>query len=249
MEQAAVRPLAAALAPPAASEAQRLASAGLAAAGFAHDLSNLLTAILTGCELLAADLERDPEAAAAELEQVREAAERAARLTERMRGAAGGRCEAVSPVDLNREVAEALPLLRQIAGPRVRVVASLARRAARVRIHPGALDQVLLNIASNARDALHGGGTLTLRVQRAPVDAGGDAGSEAWLLSAEDDGCGMSPEVLERACEPLFSTKASGRGLGLANVARIAAEAGGRVELESQPGRGTRIALWLPAVA
>jgi signal transduction histidine kinase len=153
--------------------------------------------------------------------------------------------------DLNRLVSEVARTLRPVMGADVRVLTRLAPEVGHVRIDRTQFEQVLMNLAVNARDAMPDGGTLELSTGRREVQAGGavPAGSYA-VLSVEDSGVGMDAETRSRVFEPFFSTKSSGEGtgLGLAMVYGIVQQSGGHVTLKSEPGRGSVFWIHLPTV-
>jgi nitrogen-specific signal transduction histidine kinase len=244
-------------------QSQRLESLGELAGGVAHDFNNLLGVILNFAVFV-----KEKVAAAAEvpegerwqpvlkdLERIERAAESAARLTHQM--LAFARREVVQPqlLDLNSAVGELEPLLRRTLGEHIEIILSLAAGVQPVLIDPGHLEQVLTNLAVNARDAMREGGTLTISTENVEVDevyAGGHPGLTPGRyveLQVADTGSGMSQETLQRAFEPFFTTKPKGQGtgLGLATVYGIVTQAGGYVSLYSELGRGTRVRVLLPA--
>ncbi len=223
------------------AQAERLETVGRLAGGVAHDFNNLLSVILT-CAGFA--LREAPAGSALheDVDEIRRAAERAARLVRQL--LIFSRREVVQPevVDLGRLVGDVDRLLRRSLSERVRLEVVRDPAAPRVLADPARLEQVLLNLVLNARDALgDDGGTVRVVLGRSP---GGSA-----RIAVADDGPGMAPEVAERAFEPFFTTKPSGEGtgLGLATVQGIVADSGGTVELESAPGEGTVVTIDLPA--
>jgi two-component system cell cycle sensor histidine kinase/response regulator CckA len=220
------------------AQAQRLESVGQLAGGVAHDFNNLLSVILTCVGFARRELAED-DPVRKDVEEIGRAADRAAALTRQL--LMFSRREVVQPavIDVGALVTEFERLLTRTLSERI---------ALRIAVEPGApavladraqLEQVLVNLAVNARDAMPDGGTLTIAV--GPDDGG-------VRVTVADDGAGMTDEVRERAFEPFFTTKpaAEGTGLGLATVHGVVAEAGGRVELESAPGRGSTVTVWLP---
>jgi two-component system, cell cycle sensor histidine kinase and response regulator CckA len=167
------------------------------------------------------------------------------------------RRQVVEPKVLNLEavVAESQNLLRRLIGEDVRLAMIVSPRLSPVRADPGQIDQVLMNVALNARDAMPQGGHLTIETCEVELDAAyARAHPEARagryvLLAVTDTGCGMTPEVQARAFEPFFSTKADGTGLGLSVVDGIVKQNGGHLALESHPGLGTTVKIYLPVVA
>jgi CheY-like chemotaxis protein len=195
------------------------------------------------------------EAVRQDLAQVQRAAERAAQLTHQL--LAFGRREIVQPVvlDLNDVVRNVEQLLRRSIGEHVELNTSLAPALWRVFADPGQIEQVLLNLAVNARDAMPGGGTLTIDTQNVEVDDDFAAARPALApgrharLRVSDTGVGMSRDVLDRAFEPFFTTKPKGEGsgLGLATVYGIVTQAQGYAQIYSEPGLGTTFTALLPA--
>lgn len=235
--------------------AQKLEAIGKLAGGVAHDFNNLLVAIIGHSDLLQERLEHEPELLE-HVEQIRNAGEHAAALTRQL--LAFGRKQALQPevLDLNNVVDELSRLLDRLLGERIRLVASLAARPMVVKVDPDQLRQVLLNLCSNARDAMRDeGGTLTLETRRVerrfPVAIGLHeelAPGHYVQLIVEDTGTGMDAETLARAFDPFFTTKVPGEGtgLGLATVYGIVKQSGGAVSLTSKVGRGTRVEILLP---
>ena len=248
-----------------AQQAQRLESLGQLAGGVAHDFNNLLAVILNYVsfvsEELAAATGPDParhlETASADLAQVKMAAERAARLTRQL--LAFARREVVRPqvLDLDKVITAVEEMLRRTLGEHVELVTSLAGSLWPVLADPGQLEQVLVNLAVNARDAMPTGGTLTIDTSNIIVDAetvaGGSKAREGRnvRLRVSDTGTGMTADVAERVFEPFFTTKAegAGTGLGLATVYGILSQAEGHIRIYSEPGAGTTFTIMLPVTA
>jgi two-component system, cell cycle sensor histidine kinase and response regulator CckA len=235
--------------------AQKLEAVGQLAGGIAHDFNNLL-GVIGGYAEMAARAVRHDEAASRPLEQVLRAAQRAAELTRQL--LAFSRRQELQPrvLDLNEVVAEIEPMLRRLIGEDVGLELALDRAPACVRADRGQLEQVVANLAVNARDAMRHGGKLTLRTSRARLDedseprmAGARVGRHA-VLAVADTGHGMDAATLARIFEPFFTTKESGKGtgLGLATVHDIVAQNGGHIRVSSEPGRGTTFEIWLPEV-
>ena len=245
------------------AQAQRLESLGQLAGGVAHDFNNLLAVILNYAEFAAEELAAATEAdwagrcesAHDDLEQISRAGERAAGLTRQL--LAFARREVVQPqvLDLDTVVTAVEEMLRRTLGEHVELAISLAGGLHPVLADPGRLEQVLVNLAVNARDAMPGGGTLTIDTSNITVDAESIAGgSESPLgqqvrLRVSDTGTGMPPEVVAHAFEPFFTTKSDGggTGLGLATVYGILTQADGHIRIYSEPGGGTTFSITLPA--
>ncbi len=247
-------------------QVQRLESIGMLAGGVAHDFNNLLTAIGGFADLAIAAV-ADGESPDAELAQIQSAVDRARSLTSQL--LAFGRRAIVTPqpVDLARAVEALVPILRRVLGERI-VILSELKPGAVALIDPGQLDQVVVNLAVNARDAMPDGGTLRIAVgagdcrraraadQREPPEpAGRDVAADgtpatcAWI-EVEDDGTGIPADVLDQIFLPFFTTKQRGHGtgLGLATVQGIVAQADGTITVRSRPGEGAAFRIELPAV-
>jgi PAS domain S-box-containing protein len=246
-------------------QAQRLENLGQLAGGVAHDFNNLLAVILNYVafvrEELAAATESDwasrLETARDDLAQVTRAADRAASLTRQL--LAFARREVVRPqvLDLDTVVTDVEDMLRRTLGEHVELVISLAGHLWPVLADPGQLEQVLVNLAVNARDAMPAGGTLTIDTRNTTVDADSIAGGSESpqgrnvRLRVSDTGTGMSPDVVDHAFEPFFTTKneGAGTGLGLATVYGILAQNEGHIHIYSHPGTGTTFSIMLPVTA
>jgi signal transduction histidine kinase/CheY-like chemotaxis protein len=234
-------------------EARRLESIGLLAGGVAHDFNNLLTVILGN----AAILEDDPGLARevdGPLGEIRGAAERAASLVSQLLASSRRQPREVRVLDLNLVVTDTHRLLSRLIGEHIALEVSLAEGPLPVAADRGQLEQVIVNLATNARDAMPGGGRLSLGTelvdvpaQGSPIAPGLPPGPYA-VLTARDTGVGMDAETRRLAFHPFFTTKEVGRGtgLGLATVNGIAEQSGGRVFLESAPGQGTAFRVFLP---
>ncbi len=242
-------------------QSQRLESLGQLAGGVAHDFNNLLGVILSYSSLVSAELATAAEVDPArwtgprrDVEEIQHAAERAARLTHQL--LAFARREVVRPqlLDVNAVVSDLEHLLRRTLGEQVELSIALGERLHPVLADPGQIEQVLVNLAVNARDAMVGGGRLTIETQNVLVDRPmpGDGDivlqGDCVCLRVTDTGVGMEPTVVARVFEPFFTTKGKGEGsgLGLATVYGVVAQAGGVGTIESEPGRGTTVTIWLP---
>ena len=242
-------------------EAQKLESIGRLAGGIAHDFNNMLFAIRGYSELLADDLSAGPESfdAAAALRSVaaiNDAAERASSLTSQL--LAFSRRQVVSPrvVDINAAIRAVEPMLRPLIGEHVRLHLMLDPDTGHIRVDPSQLDQILVNLAVNARDAMPGGGTITIESGSADfdepyaLDHPDVAAGRYASLAVSDTGVGMDRETREHAFEPFFTTKDQGKGtgLGLATIYGIVRQAGGHIWLYSEPGHGSVFKLYFPRV-
>ncbi len=235
-------------------EARNLEAVGRLAGGVAHDFNNLLTIILNAAELAAQALPAGG-LAARELGMVREAGQRAAALTTQLLAFARRQRTAPRVLDLGEIVHGLEPLLRRLVREDIALDLAIAPVLAPVRADPAQLEQVLVNLVLNARDALPDGGRIRIAAEEADLDeaqvrahAGAQPGLHV-LLTVEDDGLGMGPETLARIFEPFFTTKQVGRGtgLGLASVYGIVRQAGGFVTVDSAPREGTSFRVYLPA--
>jgi len=232
--------------------AEKMEALGQLAGGVAHDFNNYLTVILGSAELLA---ESPPPGLDREaLEDLRVAARRSADLTRQLMAFSRHRLNQPRLVDLRAVVRRARGLLRRLLPENIEVEVRAGKEPVRVRADPGQIEQVLLNLAVNARDAMPDGGRLLVETFSDHVGASraashpGLAPGSYGVLRVEDTGRGMEPDVLRRAFEPLFTTKpgGGGTGLGLATVEAIARESGGAVEVHSRPGAGSAFSLLLP---
>jgi PAS domain S-box-containing protein len=232
-------------------QAQKLDAVGRLAGGVAHDFNNLLTVITVHSGFLRGSLDPHQVALRADVEAIEQAAERAASLTQQL--LAFGRKQVLQPriVDLNSIVVDTNKMLRRLIGEHIEVVTALGSDLGDVQADPGQVEQVLVNLALNARDAMAEGGTLTIRTanvdpEQVPTD---DAEGPFVVLSVADTGCGMDVATRARIFEPFYTTKASaGTGLGLASVYGIVAQSGGFIDVTSMPGEGTTMAVYLPRV-
>jgi signal transduction histidine kinase/ActR/RegA family two-component response regulator len=228
--------------------AQRIEAVGRLAGGIAHDFNNLLTVVLANVALLLREKPLD-ETGRSAVNDIQAAAVRGAELVRQL--LTFSRRQEVAPrvLDLNQLVQDARRLLVRLIDERVEVRMSLAPGQVLVRADPGQLEQVVVNLATNARDAMPRGGRLT--VSTSTVVADGDAKLPAGryaVLSVDDTGVGMDAETRRRAFEPFFTTKeiGQGTGLGLSTVYGIVAESGGRVVVRSEPGHGSGFDVYLP---
>ncbi len=230
---------------------QRLEAVGRLAGGVAHDFNNLLM-IITGYSQMLLDGMHPGDSARSDLEQVVKAAERATDLTRQL--LAFSRRQVVRPVILNLNVLvqDMDRMLRRVIGEDIELIASFAPDLKTVRADPGQFEQVVLNIAVNARDAMPNGGKLTLETANLQVTddlarahPAQKMGHYAMLLM-RDTGFGMDAGVLSRLFEPFFTTKENGTGLGLSTSYGIIKQSGGDIWVDSKPGQGTTFRIYLP---
>ena len=235
---------------------QRMESIGQLAGGVAHDFNNLLTAILGNVSVAMQALPPDGEAHECLVDAGR-AAETAAHLTRQL--LAFSRKQAIDPhvLDLNRTLDDLQKMLRRLLREDVALTLSLAEGLGRVLTDPGQVEQILVNLVVNSRDALPEGGTITIATRNATLDEEACraahidvAPGDYVVFSVSDDGIGMTPEVKAHLFEPFFTTKPPGKGtgLGLAMVYGAVKQTGGTVEVRSEPGRGTTVDVYLPRV-
>lgn len=232
---------------------QRLQAVGRLAGGVAHDFRNVLTVVRSSAELALAELPAD-HPAASELAEITAAAERANSLTQQLlsfsRREPGGR----GPADLNQILEGMRSMLGRILGEERRLETDAAPDLPPAAIDPGRLEQVILNLTSNAREAMEPRQRFLLRtgsVQVGPPEGRPVLGLEPGrylVLTAEDEGAGMDATTLGRVFEPFFTTRGEtgGTGLGLATIYSIVRQAGGQVSVQSQIGRGTTFRIYLP---
>ncbi len=234
--------------------ARRLESVGQLAGGIAHDFNNILGVIMNYAEFVADELDADSKARE-DVEEIRRAAERAAALTRQL--LIFSRREVAKPevMYLRDTIADLENLLRRALGERIELEAHFESERMAVLIDPGQIEQVLVNLAVNARDAMPDGGRLVIEIESADLDdeyayMHPDTEPGSYVrLKVSDTGIGMSPETVEKVFEPFFTTKSDGTGLGLATVYGIVTGAGGRIDVYSEPGMGTTIKIHLPAVS
>jgi two-component system cell cycle sensor histidine kinase/response regulator CckA len=235
-------------------QAQRLESIGRLAGGVAHDFNNLLTVILSCSEAMKHDRADGREIDLEDISEIHDAGERARDLTRQLLAFARKQVIAPSPTDLNGVVRGSEKLLLRVLGEDVRMVVKLAPDLWPTMCDPSQVEQVLLNLAVNARDAMPGGGGLEIETGNVSVDEQEAARQPEgrvgdWVrIMVRDTGSGMTPEVMAHLFEPFFTTKERGHGtgLGLATVHGIVAQSGGHIHAESEPGRGTTFRICLP---
>lgn len=234
--------------------AQRVEAVGRLAGGVAHDLNNVLTAIIGFAHMLAEAVPPGHEERES-VDGILEAAGRAAGLTRSLLAFSRKQPLQPRPVDLRELVRGVAGMLRRLLGEDVEFVLDLPEEPLVAVVDPARLEQVLVNLGTNARDAMPGGGRLTVAAARATLDPAEAAGlgldgAGPWArLTVRDTGQGMSEEVQRQAFEPFFTTKGTGKGtgLGLSIVHGIVRQHGGAVAVESRPGEGATFTIWLPA--
>ena len=237
-------------------QARKLEAIGRLAGGVAHDFNNLLT-VITGYADLLLEAKELPDSLRSDTKEILAASRRAQSLTGQL--LAYSRKQILMPhvIDLNAQVVQMESLLHRLIGEHITLVTSLGPDLGRVRADPGQLQQVIMNLAVNARDAMPDGGTLTIATSTTTMDGtsppaqpGGPAGH--WVvLTVSDTGAGMDAETLSHIFEPFFTTKEKGKGtgLGLSTVYGIVSQSGGQVSVESSPRKGAAFTILLPSVA
>jgi two-component system, cell cycle sensor histidine kinase and response regulator CckA len=236
-------------------QSQKMEAVGRLAGGIAHDFNNLL-AVMLGYTTMTLARTGDPAVVTRNLEHIRTAAERAANLTRQLLTFSRKQVLMPKVLDLASVVSELDTMLQRLIGEDVELVTDVARAQGRVKADRGQLEQVVVNLAVNARDAMPQGGRLSIVVRDVVVDetlAREQAGLRPGRyvrLDVGDNGVGMEPETLDHLFEPFFSTKEKGKGtgLGLATVYGIVHQGGGHIAVESSVGRGTTFRIWLPEV-
>lgn len=233
-------------------QAQKMESIGQLTAGLAHDFNNLLQVVNGNLELVTHT--KDPERVKRYVAAAQSAAERGAKLTRQLLAFARKTRLEPRPLNLTHLVSEFSELIESSVNKQVDIHLSLRRGLQHVVVDPDQLEMALLNIVNNARDAMPNGGLVT--ISTLPRHLNGDAAAhdlpsgDYVVLQIEDNGEGMSPEVLERATEPFFTTKGTGKGtgLGLAMASGFVRQSGGRLEIESTPGKGTLVRMLFPVM-
>ena len=237
-------------------QAQKMEAVGQLAGGVAHDFNNILTAIVGYTDLLAGELGGNVRHLE-DLEEIRKAARRAAALTRQL--LAFSRKQVLEPriIDMNDVVLNLDKMLRSLIAENIELKTELADNLAAARADPNQIEQVIMNLAINARDAMPDGGTVTIETGNATLDDAYAAQhvsvipGEYVMLAVSDTGCGMDEKTKSRVFEPFFTTKPVGRGtgLGLSTVYGIVKQTGGNIWLYSEPGKGTTFKIYLPAIA
>ncbi len=236
-------------------QSQKMEAVGRLAAGVAHDFNNLLT-VIGGHGILLREKLAEGSEFAVDLDEIVKAADRAAQLTRQLLAFSRQEVRNAQVIDLNAIVRDVSRMLRRLVGEHIAFVLTLGEPIGGVRADQGQIEQVIFNLAVNARDAMPGGGTLTLETSNVILGepyVDGHFGVQPGpyvVLTVSDTGTGMDPETQENIFEPFFTTKPAGEGtgLGLATVYGIVKQSGGKVWVYSEPGRGTTFKIYLPAV-
>ena len=237
--------------------AQKMEAIGRLAGGVAHDFNNLLTAIIGFTDLIAERI--DPaDSTALDIREIRKAADRATALTRQLLSFSRKQFLDPTVLDLNDTVLGLIQMLPRVIGDHIETTTRLASDLRPVFADASQMDQVLVNLVLNARDAMPGGGRLTIETENVDLDeqrlqAEGLAlvPGRHVMLAVTDTGVGMDSATLARAFEPFFTTKAKGKGtgLGLATIYGIVDQSGGGIALETAPGRGTSVRIYLPVTS
>jgi len=246
-------------------QAKRMENLGQLAGGVAHDFNNILAVILNYTAFVSEELSAPPESdwperlesARSDLGQIRQAAEHAASLTRQLLTFARREVTRPQVINVNNVITALEEILRRTLGEHIELSTSLSGDLWPILADPGQLQQVLMNLAVNARDAMPGGGMLTIDTENIIVDADSIAGGskarpgQNVRLRVSDTGTGMTADTVEHLFEPFFTTKetGAGTGLGLATVYGIVAQAEGSIHVYSQPGMGTTFTIVLPVTA
>lgn len=238
-------------------QAQKMESIGRLAGGVAHDFNNLLT-VISGYSEMALSSLQEGEPLHRELLQIRRASERAANLTRQLLAFSRRQVLRAELLDLNAIVADAEKMLRRLIGEDIRLEFRPGDALGHVVADPGQIEQVIMNLVVNARDAMPTGGLITITTENVSPSGGPETADQhpgalpgpCICISVSDTGIGMEPEIQKKVFEPFFTTKPQdkGTGLGLATVYGIVKQSGGAIHLESAPGAGTTFRIYLPRV-
>jgi nitrogen-specific signal transduction histidine kinase len=234
---------------------QRMEAIGRLAGGIAHDFNNLMTVISGYSQLSLLEL-KEGDKLKENIEEVQRATQRATDLTRQLLAFGRRQIMDMKVIDLNILLQDLDKMLRRVIGEDIQLVTLLADDLGRVKTDPGQIEQVILNLAVNARDAMPSGGKLILETENVDLDQGyarahvGVTPGPYVMFSMTDTGCGMSPEVKEHIFEPFFTTKEKGKGtgLGLSTVYGIVKQSGGNIWAYSEPDRGATFKIYLPRV-
>jgi len=237
-------------------QSQKMEGIGQLAGGIAHDFNNLLTVINSYSDMLLGDMGFDNPFMRNGLDQIKEAGHRAALLTRQL--LAFSRRQVLEPkvLDLNETVSNIVKLLRRLIGEHIGLVLCLHPALGCVKADAGQVEQIIMNLAVNARDAMPGGGELTVETMNVELDSASARAHQSLepgsyvILAVSDTGCGMDVGTQARMFEPFFTTKEPGKGtgLGLATVYGIVKQSGGNIDVCSAPGKGTTFKIYLPRV-
>ena len=236
-------------------QAQKMEAIGTLAGGIAHDFNNLLTIIHTHCQLALLDF-KEGEVLRGKFEAILNAAERAASLTRQLLVFSSRQVMEMKVIDINHLVHDLEKMLRRVLGEDIELITVLDKNLGKIKADPGQIEQVVLNLAINARDAMPKGGKLIIETANAVLDENsphlqvGVAPGRYVSFSVSDTGVGMTPEIREKIFEPFFTTKEKGKGsgLGLSIAYGIMKQCGGNITVYSEPSHGTIFRIFLPQV-
>jgi two-component system cell cycle sensor histidine kinase/response regulator CckA len=233
-------------------QSQKMEALGRLAGGVAHDFNNMLTAILGFCEMLDAHLDK-PGKVRKDADQIRKAGERASALTRQLLAFSRRKVNQAQVLDLNHVIVGVVQMLGRLIGENIQVITDLKADLWHLKADPGQAEQVIMNLALNARDAMPAGGQLTLATTSLEVNetAGAQRAvppGQYVVLEVTDNGTGMDAETQARIFEPFFTTKEQGKGtgLGLSTVYAIVTQNDGFIRVNSEPGQGTTFELYFP---
>jgi NO-binding membrane sensor protein with MHYT domain/nitrogen-specific signal transduction histidine kinase len=237
-------------------QSQKLEAIGQLAGGIAHDFNNLLTAILGNAAFVLASTSPD-DPRHADIREIERAATRAAELTYQLLAFGRKQVLTPTPLDLNATLAQTMRMLRRLVGEHIEITVVPDPVLWEVQADPAQLEQVIVNLVVNARDAMADGGKLTIETQNVSLQPGstsqhiGAPAGDYVLIAFTDTGVGMDPATQDRIFEPFFTTKGLGKGtgLGLATVYGIVRQSGGSISVYSEPSRGSTFKVYLPRVA
>ncbi|OGF67173.1 MAG: hypothetical protein A2Y62_07110, partial [Candidatus Fischerbacteria bacterium RBG_13_37_8] len=234
-------------------QSQRMEAIGRLAGGIAHDFNNLLTIIQGNCELSLNILpEKDP--LKANIEEISLSAERAATLTRQLLAFSRRQLMEMKVMDLNMTLHNLDKMLRRVIGEDIELITILAKDLGKIKADQGQIEQVIMNLILNARDAMPRGGSLIMETSNFELDEHyvqahiNVAPGQYVLLSISDTGCGMTPDIKEKIFDPFFTTKGKGTGLGLSTVYGIVKQTGGSISVYSEPSKGTTFKIYLPRI-
>lgn len=238
------------------NQARKLQAIGQLAGGIAHDFNNLLTVIISYCDILLSYPQEEPELRRNEIEQIMEAGLHAAALTQHLLAFSRRQNLELQLLDLNEVISSTLKMLPRLIREDIELRTLLHRPLGKIKADPGQLEQVLINLAVNARDAMPQGGSLTIETGSIYLDENYSKRhlevSPGWyiLLTVSDTGVGMDAQIQSHIFEPFFTTKEVGKGtgLGLATVHGIIKQCGGHIWIESEVGKGTSVNIYFPQV-
>jgi CheY-like chemotaxis protein/two-component sensor histidine kinase len=221
------------------AQAQKLEAVGQLAGGVAHDFNNLLMIVASNLHLIRGRMSADAQR---QLEAIERAVASGTRLTRQLLALSGRQALAPERVQLQERLAQFLPLVRAALPGSIELDAHIAPDTAAIFVDPAELELALVNLALNARDAMEGGGRLVVSAHNV---------GEQVVIEVADSGAGIDPAIADRVLEPFFTTKPAGKGsgLGLVQVQALCRSAGGRIEIASNPGQGTRVRLEFPGAA